>query len=175
MSLQEELDLDQPFRDVKHETVLSIVHTATFLSNAGADLFRSYGLSVAQFNVLFALKYKKGDITQSALSKRLVITRASTTSVLDKLEEKGLVQRHAVADNRRIYHVALTPEGRKLVNAIEPHYRDDIHAFTDGLNDRECRTLIALLERVRSQSRKARKRRAQAARKRTNLTGDETS
>lgn len=160
MALQQELALDQPFKDIRHEAVLSIVHTATFLSSAGAELFRKYDLTVAQFNVLFALKYKKGNITQSALSQRLVVTRASMTSVLDKLEEKGLVERHAVPDNRRIYHVALTAAGKGLVDAIEPMYRDDLHAVMAGLNHDECRTLIAALDRVRAQARAARKRRA---------------
>lgn len=160
MALQHELALDQPFQDIRHEAVLSVLHTATFLSSAGAELFRKYDLTVAQFNVLFALKYKKGDITQSTLSQRLVVTRASMTSVLDKLEEKGLVERHAVPENRRIYHIALTPEGRKRVNEIEPMYRDDLHAVMSELTDAECRALIAMLERVRNQARATRTRRA---------------
>lgn len=160
MPLQQELGLDLPFRDPRHETVLNIIHTATFLSNAGADLFRQYDLTVAQFNVLFALKYKKGDITQSNLSQRLVVTRASMTSVLDKLEEKGLVQRRAVPDNRRIYHVDLTDAGRALVETIEPIYRDDLHAVMSDLSDEECQMLIYCLERVRGQAREIRTKRA---------------
>lgn len=160
MALQQELALDQPFKDLRHEAVLNIIHTATFLSSAGAELFRKYDLTVAQFNVLFALKFKKGDVTQSTLSQRLVVTRASMTSVLDKLEEKGLVERHAVPDNRRIYHIALTADGRKLVNTIEPLYRDDLHAVMSELSDDECQTLIRCLERVRNQARATRTRRA---------------
>ncbi|MCX5757832.1 MAG: MarR family transcriptional regulator [Candidatus Hydrogenedentes bacterium] len=116
MSLAVELHLDRPFSDLRHETLLNIVLTASLFSTAGAALFRRFGLTEAQFNVLFALKYKKGPITQAGLGKRLVVTRASITSVLDKLEQKELVVRESVSGNRRIYHVSLTPKGRRAID-----------------------------------------------------------
>lgn len=150
MPLQSELSLDFPFQDVRHEAVLGIVHTASLLANAGAEIFRGYDLTEAQFNVLLALKYKDRELTQSDLGKRLVITRASVTSVLDKLESKGLVERRSVPGNRRIYHVEMTPKGRQMVEQVEPVYRDAIHRILAGFRDKDCRTLSGLLERVRA-------------------------
>jgi MarR family 2-MHQ and catechol resistance regulon transcriptional repressor len=149
MSLNKELALDRPIEDVRHEVVLNIVRTATILSLKGAALFRRYDLTEAQFNVLFALKYKRNKWTQSDLGRRLVVTRASITSVLDKLEEKGLVQRIEVPDNRRIYHVELTEPGLALVNVVEPVYRSDIHALLTEWDDAQCQALIHSLERIR--------------------------
>ncbi len=153
MSINKELQLERPLEDIRHEAVLNIVHTANVLSLKGAALFRRFELTEAQFNVLFALKYKTRDWTQSELSKRLVVTRASVTSVLDKLEEKGLVLRSAVEGNRRIYHVTLTKRGLDLVDKVEPMYRSDIHAALKGFSDTRCRELIGHLEHIRSQVR----------------------
>lgn len=150
MSLEKELQLERPMEDIRHEAVLSIIRTAGLLSLKGADLFRDFGLTEAQFNVLFSLKYKEKRWTQSDLGKRLVVTRASVTSVLDKLESKGLVQRQAVEGNRRIYHVDLTPEGRALIDEVEPLYRSSIQAVMEGLDEAGCRALIRNLEKVRS-------------------------
>jgi MarR family 2-MHQ and catechol resistance regulon transcriptional repressor len=149
MSLDHELDLERPMQDVRHEAVLNIVRTANILSQKGAALFRMFDLTEAQFNVLFALKYKEREWTQSELGKRLVVTRASVTSVLDKLEEKGLVKRSAVLNNRRIYHVKLTPKGLALLNRVEPVYRRDIHEALGEFDEIGCRRLIHDLERVR--------------------------
>ena len=148
-SISQELELERPIEDVRHEAVLNIVRTANVLALKGAALFRKYGLTEAQFNVLFALKYKERAWTQSDLGKRLVVTRASITSVLDKLEEKRLVRREAVPDNRRIYHVELTERGRALVDKAEALYRSTIHTTLGGFSERECRRLIRLLEYVR--------------------------
>ncbi len=149
MSLNKELELERPIEDIRHEAVLNIVRTANVLSIQGAALFREYGLTEAQFNVLFALKYKEHEWTQSDLGRRLVVTRASVTSVLDKLEEKKLVKRSRVEGNRRIYHVNLTPKGLELVNEVEPVYRSDIHEVLSDLKQRDLRQLIGLLENIR--------------------------
>lgn len=150
MSLEQELNLEKPMDDVQHEAVLSIVRTAGILSLKGAALFRQFDLTEAQFNVLFSLKYKETTWTQSDLGKRLVVTRASVTSVLDKLESKGLVERKVVEGNRRIYHVDLTPAGRKLIDEVEPLYRRDIHDVMADLSPKGCEALINSLEKVRN-------------------------
>ncbi|MCX8013924.1 MAG: MarR family transcriptional regulator [Rectinema sp.] len=149
MSINKELELDRPMRDIRHETVLNIVRTAQTLSLAGAALFRRFDLTEAQFNVLFSLKYKEHEWTQSDLGRRLVVTRASVTSVLDKLEEKDLVRRSAVAGNRRIYHVNLTEKGRRLLDEVEPLYRSEIHKLLADFDDKSCRALINTLEQIR--------------------------
>jgi len=153
MSLAAELNLDIPFSDLRHETVLNIIHTANTLAALGGRMFRGFDLTEAQFNVLFSLKHKNMKITQSDLGKRLVVTRASITSVLDKLQEKGLIDRVIVPGNRRIHHVELTVKGRRLIDKIEPHYRQALQAVMSGLTETECHELISLLERVRATSR----------------------
>lgn len=149
MSLQEELGLQNPFKDIKHEAVLSIVRTANLFSSRAATLFRNYDLTEAQFNVLFALKFASGNITQAELGKRLVVTRASITSVLDKLESKHLVRRVNVPDNRRIHHVELTDQGLSLIEQVEPKYREEIHLVLSDMGNDECAQLIRQLEKAR--------------------------
>ena len=149
MSLQHELGLQLPFEDIRHETVLNIVRTANLLSSKASTLFRNFDLTEAQFNVLFALKFATGDITQAELGKRLVVTRASITSVLDKLESKKLVNRINVPQNRRIHHVILTDDGRRLIDEVEPKYRGEVYAALEDIETEDCHTLIHQLEHVR--------------------------
>lgn len=150
MSLAKELHLDRPFTDLRHETMLNIVHTASQLSMAGTIFLRQFHLTEAQWNVLFALHYKQVALTQSELGTRLVVTRASITSVLDKLEEKGLVERQNVPGNRRIYHVELTRKGEDLFNRVEPLYRHEVHAALVGLNEKKMHSLIDHCELIRA-------------------------
>lgn len=149
MSINKELDLEQPIQDLRHETLLNIVRTVAVLSLKGEAFFRRYGLTEAQFNVLFALKYKKRKWTQSDLGRRLVVTRASVTSILDKLEAKGLVVRNSVEGNRRIRHVELTPEGLNLIRKMEPIYRRNIHRLLSCFTDKQCKEIIHYMETIR--------------------------
>ncbi len=152
MSINKELELDRPMEDVRHELILNIVRTSNLIAIKGAALFRRYDLTEAQFNVLFALKYKEHEWTQSDLGKRLVVTRASITSVLDKLESKGLVRRDGVPGNRRIYHVNLTSKGRILVDEVEPIYRGNIHRVCRVLSEGDCRSIISHMEQIRQEA-----------------------
>jgi MarR family 2-MHQ and catechol resistance regulon transcriptional repressor len=149
MALQNELDLDTPFQDIRHEAMLGLVRTATLASALAGKILRQYDLTEAQFNVLFALKYKTRALTQVELGRRLVVTRATVTSVLDRLESKGFVERRDVPDNRRSYHVELTKAGHELVDEVEPLYRDNIHYVLAYLNDDEVRSLVEMLEPAR--------------------------
>lgn len=149
MRLHHELGLANPFRDLRHETLLNVVRTANLIAARAAQLFRRFGLTEAQFNALFALKFAGEGITQAELGKRLVVTRASVTSLLDKLESKGLVERIDVPGNRRINHVALTAKGRELVDRVEPVYIGEIHEVLSGMDESECRMLIDFMERAR--------------------------
>lgn len=149
MSLQHELGLQTAFKDLRHETILNVVRTANLLSTKAAQLFRRYDLTEAQFNVLFALKFTEGNITQAELGKRLVVTRASITSVLDKLESKELVRRVDVPDNRRIHHVRLTDAGTELIETVEPIYQAEVHDVLTDFDEAQCNDLIQSMEKIR--------------------------
>ena len=153
-SINKELLLEHPMEDIRHELVLNIVRTANVIALKGSHLFRSFGLTEAQFNVLFALKYKLNEWTQSELGKRLVVTRASITSVLDKLESKNLVKRNPVVGNRRIYHISLTSKGLLLINKVEPVYRETIHNALTVFTDADCEDMIFKMEKIRAESMK---------------------
>lgn len=150
MELQHELGLQAPFEDIRHEAVLNVVRTATLLSAKASQLFRRYDLTEAQFNVLFALKFSSSETTQAELGKRLVVTRASITSVLDKLEIKDFVRRIDVQGNRRIHHVELTAKGTELIDRVEPIYRDEVHSVLEDFSKDECVILIDYMEKIRS-------------------------
>ncbi len=152
MSINRELELERPIQDLRHETLLNLVRTVSVLSIKGEMFFRRYGLTEAQFNVLFALKYKKKKWTQSDLGKRLVVTRASITSILDKLESKGLVIRNSVEGNRRIRHIELTPEGLNLIQKVEPIYRRNIHKLLSCFSDKDCLEIIKYMETIRERA-----------------------
>jgi MarR family 2-MHQ and catechol resistance regulon transcriptional repressor len=131
--------------------VLELLRTGNRLSSLGEELFRRFSLTAAQFNVLAVLEYVEGPLTQSDLSEELVVTRASVTSVIDRLESKGLVRRLAVPGNRRIRHVELTDEGVATFRNVEPHYREALSRALAGLTTEQKETCLALMRTLREQ------------------------
>jgi DNA-binding MarR family transcriptional regulator len=137
-----------PVHDPHHEVFLSIQRASNVLAAVGYELYHRFDLTAAQFNVMLLIKYREHELTQSDLGKRLVVTRASITSVLDKLESKGLVVRRKVAGNRRIHHVRLTPEGELVLREVEPVYRETARQALEPLSASQHTDLCAMLDMI---------------------------
>jgi DNA-binding MarR family transcriptional regulator len=77
---------------------------------------RDLGLSIPQFDLLSTLTEREG-ISQSELAERLYVTKGNVSGLVDRLVQAGLVERRAIAGDRRSYAMHLTPEGRRLAQA----------------------------------------------------------
>ena len=71
---------------------------------------RDTGLTIPQIVILHAVK-ERGMVTTAALSKHADLSAATTVTILDKLESRGLVTRQRSATDRRIVHTTLTEKG----------------------------------------------------------------
>ncbi|MGO4407233.1 MarR family winged helix-turn-helix transcriptional regulator [Bosea sp. RAF48] len=84
---------------------------------------RKLGLSIPQFDLLSTLTEQEG-ISQSELAERLYVTKGNVSGLVDRLVQAGLVERRAIAGDRRSYAMHLTAEGRRLAEAGIASQRD---------------------------------------------------
>ena len=78
-------------------------------------------LTITEFSVLEVL-YLKGKQTIQQVGHSILISSGSMTYVIDKLEQRGLLQRSACPEDRRVIHVTLTESGSGLMEAIMPQH-----------------------------------------------------
>lgn len=76
-------------------------------------------LTSSQFGVIEAL-FHLGPLCQGELAAKLLRSGASLTSVVEGLENRGLVVRQRTEEDKRFVRVALTGKGRKLVQETFP-------------------------------------------------------
>jgi DNA-binding MarR family transcriptional regulator len=108
-------DFDVPERGLGH---LMREAGRTF-SAAMQQRLTPYGITLSQWLHLRALWDHKG-ISQSALSKYLGVEKASSTAVLNNLDERGLIRRVRNKDDGRITNLELTASGGALVRKLIP-------------------------------------------------------
>ena len=106
----------------RYRAVLQLLQTADTIWNASRVFFEHWDLSPSQFNILNLLHLHPDGLSQSELSRFLIMHRSNLTGLVDRLEQRSLVERQEVAGDRRAYRVVLTKAGDKLVREILPDY-----------------------------------------------------
>ena len=100
------------------------------------------------FAVLEALLHK-GPLPVNEIGKKVLLTSGSITVAVDRLEQKGLVERRAHGADRRARIVHLTKEGKKMITrAYAQHAADLERLVSASLTDKERVTLIRLLKKI---------------------------
>lgn len=110
------------------------------------------GLSVNQFNVLRVIAGRESGTAHAVdLTRVLGMSSAHATTVLHQLEERGLVERHESATDRRRRAVIVTDQGRELLQSAAPVLSDLEKRISAVLGDDDADRV-----RLRSQLRQLR-------------------
>lgn len=113
----------------------------------GRDLARAAGLTAVQFRVLQVVA-EKGWSTATEISGRMGVSQATITSLVDKLVQKGMVERKRSERDRRQTDILITAAGRGTIeNAPDALQQRFVRQF-EALPDWEQSMLVASLERV---------------------------
>ena len=81
------------------------------------EVSRKTGLTIPQIVVLQGIK-ELGEVTTKVLSENADLSSATVVTILDKLEEKELIERYRSKSDRRIVHTKLTRKGSDMVNNL---------------------------------------------------------
>jgi len=76
------------------------------------------GLSMAQLNILYTLK-RCGEMPMSRLAEMLNVSLSNATGLIDRIEERGLVERTRVPEDRRIVLIRVTSSGEQLLKELD--------------------------------------------------------
>ncbi len=91
---------------------------------------RSLGFTDSQFDIIATLGNTPG-MTCKELGEKTLITKGTLTGVLDRLEQKGLIQRERGEDRRQLF-VKLTPEGElQFANAFPEVVKQGREIFSE--------------------------------------------
>ncbi len=136
-----------------HLALYNILGTHDLLHGYFAPIIAEYGISLAGWNVLNLLHSSEtGSKPMHALSELMLVSRQNVTQMVDGLEKKKLVQRHACKDDGRVKHVEITKAGRELVERAAPGHFEAIKTVFGVLREPELELfsdyLLRLQERI---------------------------
>jgi MarR family transcriptional regulator, 2-MHQ and catechol-resistance regulon repressor len=124
-------------------TVLSRTHAA-FMKKVRQDVGR-HGLTSTEFAVLEAL-YHKGPLLLGEIQAKILVSSGGITYLVDRMTERGLVERRECSEDRRARYAALTEEGVRLMASIFPEHARCIAQASEGLTPSQRKQAIRLLK-----------------------------
>ncbi len=124
---------------------------ARLTSDLDADLQQSDGISLQTLEVLLRIaRSADSRVTMSELAGAVSLTTGGVTRLADRLEKDGLVQRVACPSDRRVVHLAVTDEGRRVLeHALENHLQGLERRVSGRLTPSSVRTLENALDILR--------------------------
>ena len=105
------------------------------------------GLTLGQPKVLDYLKDHNGS-SQKEIARGCHIEAGSLTSILNRMEEKGLVERRMLHGNRRNSYVFLTEKGEELRNLVTESFESIENEAFQGLSDEDKEQFMKIFSKI---------------------------
>jgi DNA-binding MarR family transcriptional regulator len=133
---------------LRYRALLQLLRTSDTVWNASREFFARWDLGPSQFNVLNLLYGGRTGLSQTQLGRELIMHRSNVTGLVDRLEQRGLVERKSVPGDRRAYRVVLTRAGREIMDEISPVYHAKAEAVWGAISSRLLSELTGQLSEV---------------------------
>ena len=105
------------------------------------------GLTLGQPKVLDYLKDYDG-ASQKEIAAGCLIEAGSLTSILNRMEEKGLIERKMLNGNRRTFHIFMTESGRKNQKLVEEAFKKIEKTALNGISEEEQKLFMDIFCRI---------------------------
>lgn len=137
------------FESEHHRSVLNIIYTASWLLSRQNELFKEYGITQPQYNILRILRGQHPKpATINMLIDRMLDKSSNASRIVERLRKKGLIDRRECEEDRRAVDVFITKQGLKLLRQID-HDSDRLLDGISNLTEKEAKQLGELLDKVR--------------------------
>jgi DNA-binding MarR family transcriptional regulator len=116
-------------------------------------LRREVGIPGSWYEALVEIAFAGGTMRMNEFARETTLTKSGATRFVDRLETAGLVERITCPTDKRVSQLALTPEGKRVQKASDPHVLRIIHErFGRHMTADEARTIYEALTRTREKA-----------------------
>ncbi len=115
----------------------------------GSERLLRQGISMTQLHVMHLLD-GHGEMAMSHLAEMLDVSVSNATGIVDRVEERGFVERDRVPTDRRIVLVRITDGGRRMLDDVEVLREEILERILDRLDETQLMGVAAALDDLRA-------------------------
>jgi DNA-binding MarR family transcriptional regulator len=147
MKIEDEIK-QQKFKTPHQKAVINLIYTTSWMQGKQKDIFKSFNLTVQQFNILRILRGQHPASTSATEIKARMLDKNSDVSrLLDRLLAKKLITKRVSSSDKRAADVNLTEEGLELLRTIDKRQNQIDNILL--ISDEEALALSDLLDKCR--------------------------
>ena len=111
------------------------------------EQLKDTGLTLGQPKVLDYLKDHDG-ASQKEIAAGCLIEAGSLTSILNRMEEKDLIERKMLNGNRRTFHIFMTESGKKNQKLVEETFEKIEETALNNISEEEQKVFMEIFHRI---------------------------
>jgi DNA-binding MarR family transcriptional regulator len=149
MKIEEEIH--SRFRNDRHKAGVNLIYTSNWFSDQISGLLKRYELTMQQYNVLRILRgIAPQPVSVKYIRERMLDKMPDVSRMVEKLRERGLVDRHECPEDRRNVNITITQAGLDLLGSVDPDLEIGEEIF-QLLSDQEVVLFNLLLDKLRDE------------------------
>jgi DNA-binding MarR family transcriptional regulator len=113
------------------------------------EQLKDTGLTIGQPKILDYLKEHDGS-NQKEIAKACFLEAGSLTTILNKMEEKGLIERRILNGNRRSFHIFLTAVGKEKQQLVDTAFSEIEKKALADISEKEFEQFMSVYHRIYS-------------------------
>lgn len=149
MRLEDEI-YQKKFDSVYQKLHLNLNYTNNWLRDKESQLFRQFGITTQQYNVLRILRGSYPEPYSTAQIRERMLDKLSDASrIVDRLLKKGLVERNVCPADKRLVDIIISKQGLVLLSKMEERIQKSADLL-NNLTAEEANLINQLLDKIRN-------------------------
>lgn len=146
MRIEDEIKQNK-FKNANQKAIINLIYTVNWLQNIQQDLFKPFGITAQQFNILRILRGQHPKtISATEIKSRMLDKNSDVSRLLDRLIQKNMIIKRACPSDKRAADVVITDAGLDLLKSLDVQQKK---LDTLALSEEEANLLSDLLDKAR--------------------------
>lgn len=135
--------------NTNEKVLMAIVRAAEIFRRTHSSVFRNYGLSFPQYNILRVLEASdNGRNKMSNVSRIMLVPGANITGIAKRLEKDGFIIKKPDSRDERVTLLEITPKGKRTLENIEQEKDECLELMLKNLTENQKLELLGIVKRI---------------------------
>lgn len=110
--------------------MMAIVRVAELFKKESSAIFKNYGITFAQYNVLRVLDASKnGENTVRDINRIMLVSGPNMTGITKRMEKTGFIIRKSDPNDDRLKWLEITPKGKQVLKSISDEKERNVNKY----------------------------------------------